>query len=210
MWHRSDITSSTPYPRDKLVHELFEVQVERAPDAIAVAYEGGELTYRQLNERANQLARHLVAKGIQARDYVPVLMPRSVHMLIAQVAVLKCGGVYVPLDPAIPVQRQALVFSDCAARHVITTESVGLEQLGDDEIRRQFQSLRWISCASLSESLEQLPCGNLNLPLERPRSMYVMYTSGSTGTPKGVMVPHHAVNRLVIKNGYAQIESSDC
>src|SRR5882757_5443661 len=140
MSSRSDMSMAN-YPRDKLIHELFEEQVKRTPHAVAVVYDGQSLTYAQLNERANQLARYLVAQGAQPGDYIPVLMPRSLHMLIAQIAVLKCGGVYVPVDPGLPVQRQAFLLRDCAARHMLTDRHVPMEQQ-DEQI--ELESVHWI------------------------------------------------------------------
>jgi amino acid adenylation domain-containing protein/thioester reductase-like protein len=193
------------YPQEKLIHALFEEQVERTPHAVAVIWDSDSLayvrlTYAELNARANQVARYLVAQGVQAGEYIPILMPRCLELLIAQIAVLKSGGVYVPVDPAVPAERQAFVIRDCAARHVLTDQEICAEIARD---------VHWINCATLVGTIRELPDGNLALPLESPRAAYVMYTSGSTGVPKGVVVPHHAVNCLVLNN-YAQIVSSDC
>jgi amino acid adenylation domain-containing protein len=190
------------YPHDRLIHELFENQVEQTPDAIAVFNEGQPLTYAVLNGKANQLARYLRGQGLQRGDYIPILMPRCVQMLIAQLAVLKCGGVYVPVDPAQPIERQAFMIQDCGARLLLSTGAAPVElELG---------SLRWIDCNALAGSVAELPRDDLLLGMETPSSpAYLMYTSGSTGTPKGVIIPHRAVNRLAINGGYAQIERSD-
>jgi amino acid adenylation domain-containing protein len=131
-------------------------------------------------------------------------------MLIAQLAVLKVGCAYVPVDPKWPMERQRFVIEDCGARWILhdggegrSVWEAGVPQREDGGI------VQWIDCARLSGSGE-LPRDNLGIKLSALLPAYVMYTSGSTGMPKGVVVPHRAVNRLVINNGYAQIEPTDC
>src|SRR5579885_1411810 len=111
--------TDSPFPQDKLIHELFEMQVARTPEAIAVVCEGTSLTYWDLNRRANQLAHYLRNRGIQPGDYVPILMDRSLMMIIAQLAVLKCGGAYVPLDSAVPWKRLEFLIRACKARWLL-------------------------------------------------------------------------------------------
>ena len=107
------------YPREKLIHELFEEQVERTPHAVAVIYEDQSLTYAEVNARANQWARYLTEQGVTPGQLIPILMPRSLQMLIAQLAVLKSGAAYVPIDPEFPIERQAFILRDCGARCVL-------------------------------------------------------------------------------------------
>ena len=186
---------------DQLIHELFEEQVERTPDALAVVYEGASLTYGELNAKANQMARYLRKQGAQIGEYVPVLMPRCLQLLIAQVAVLKSGSVFVPVDPKSPVERQKFMIQDCGARRILADRA--------DCSELKHTSLQWIHCADAAGAIGELPEGNLRLRMGAPPA-YVMYTSGSTGTPKGVIVPHRAVSSLVINSEYAQIETTDC
>ena len=194
--------TAAPYPNDRVSHALFEEQVRRAPDALAVVYVQERLTYAELNSRANRLARFMRAQGVAAGHYVPVMMTRSLQMLIAHLAVLKCGAVYVPMDPELPLERRAFMLNDCAAATLITDGGArdGLEQ----------SVSTWIDCATAQRDIEQQSDANLDVPLSAEAPAYVMYTSGSTGVPKGVVVPHRAVNRLVINNGYFDIEASDC
>ena len=194
--------TQAPYPQQKRIHELFESQARSTPQAVAVIYEGDSLTYAELNAKANQLARYLKQQSVRRGDYVPIVMPRCLEMLIGQLAVLKSGGVYVPTDPALPLERQLFIIQDCGARCVLGngTHPGGVPQ-----------SLRWIDCAAAAREITQLQA--TNLPPEQGTPIlpaYVMYTSGSTGLPKGVVVPHHAVNRLVINNRYARIDPTDC
>ena len=192
--------TTAAYPNDKLIHELFEEQVERTPDATAVVYEQEQLTYAELNSRANQLAHHLRAQGVQSGECVPVCMSRSLVMVVAQLAILKMGCTYVPIDLDLPAERQAFMMGDCSARWVIASEP---------SPEWMPAVVRWMDVAQDSSAIEHcsaddLRCDNSGAPA------YVMYTSGSTGAPKGVLVPHRAVVRLVINNGYAQIDPSDC
>jgi amino acid adenylation domain-containing protein len=194
--------TAAEFPRDRRVHELFEECVVAAPNAVAVVCELGTLTYAELNRRANQLARWLLARGSEPGDCVPVAMARSGHMLIVQIAILKIGSVYVPIDPELPAERLAFMIRDCKARRILADRPMpaGLS----------IDPAQWLECTTYSDEVELQPGGNLLLPIGASVAAYVMYTSGSTGAPKGVIVPHRAVNRLVINNGYAHITAADC
>ncbi|MQX16892.1 AMP-binding protein, partial [Sinorhizobium terangae] len=186
------------YPSYLCVHELFEQQVRRAPDAVAVIHEDERLSYGELNARANRLAHHLIGLGVKPGDSVATMLDRSVSLVVAQLAILKAGGVYVPIDRALPSARQEWLIADCAARLVLS------ESDDRDLVKATIPVL----------PIEPLIAGtkssvDLGLALSADAAAYVMYTSGSTGLPKGVVVPHRAVNRLVISNGYAKIDAGD-
>jgi amino acid adenylation domain-containing protein len=190
----------TPYPRNRLLHELFEEQSSRTPDSIAVTCEGRSLTYAQLNAAANRLARYLLRQGVEAGDYVPLFMRRSIPMLVAQLAVLKSLGTYVPLDPDLPAMRLSFMISDTRACLILTDgRSSNPPQEG----------VRFVDCEAASDFIATLSDENLGLQPVHAPAAYVMYTSGSTGQPKGVVVPHHAVTRLAIQNNYAHIHEDD-
>ncbi|QPB24417.1 amino acid adenylation domain-containing protein (plasmid) [Rhizobium sp. 007] len=186
------------YPSERCVHELFEAQVQRAPDAVAVVHEDETLSYGELNARANRLAHHLIALGVKPGDSLATMLDRSVSLVVAQLAILKAGGVYVPIDRALPSARQEWLIADCAARLVLSESDDG------DLVEATIPVL----------PIEPLMVGtgasaDLGIALSADAAAYVMYTSGSTGLPKGVVVPHRAVNRLVISNGYAKIDAGD-
>ena len=193
--------TASAYPRERLVHQLFEDVVERAPEATAVICDRQPLTYAGLNRKANQLAHYLIGAGLKVGEYVPVLMSRSIEIVVAQLAVLKSGGVYVPVDPDLPAERQAFVIRDCGAHRVLASQSGPAPNSG---------AVQWIDYGQLAAKLDSCPTENPRVDLSQPPPAYVMYTSGSTGIPKGVVVPHRAVNRLVINSDYAQIEPRDC
>lgn len=190
------------YPREKLIHEVFEERVEQAPLAPAAMYEDESITYAALNTLANRLARQLRSQGLTAGELVPICMSRSIGMLVAQLAVLKCGGVYVPMDSEMPAERLAFMIRDCSARRIIVDGSPPTGLAIDD--------VQWIDYSAAVALASEHGAGNLGLSLQSSAPAYVMYTSGSTGTPKGVVVPHSAVTRLAINNGYAQISATDC
>jgi amino acid adenylation domain-containing protein len=193
--------TKVPYPHERLIHEVFEGNASRNPEAMAVVHGSQRLTYAELNAKANQLARHLRSEGVQAGDYIPVHMPRGLQLLIAQVAILKSGGVYVPIDPDLPEERKSFILKDCRAHRILLD--------GHDSIGSELENLRYIDCRQVFEASAILS-DNLGLQLDPLHPAYVMYTSGSTGIPKGVITPHRAVNRLAVNNGYTEIERVDC
>ena len=185
--------TSAAYPREKCIHELFEEQVRRTPDAVALVYEEEQLTYAQLNARANQLAHHLMRQGVRAGEYVGVLLERSVELVIGELAVLKCGAAYVPLDVELPEARQALLLKDCGIRVMLSSSRLGVSTPA---------AVRRVNVDELSFS-DAVAAANSAMGLPSESIAYVMYTSGSSGEPKGVLVPHRAISRLVLNNGYA-------
>src|SRR5262249_28874638 len=114
--------SARAYPQDQRVHELFERQVQRTPDAMAVVYEGEALSYAQLNGRANQLARYLRKQGVVADQLVGICVERSVEMVVGLLGILKAGGAYVPLDPSYPAERLGYMLGDAAPRVLLVQE----------------------------------------------------------------------------------------
>jgi arthrofactin-type cyclic lipopeptide synthetase C len=190
--------TETDYPGEQCVHELFEARAEKRPDAIAVVHGDEELTYYDLNARANRLAHRLRELGVRPETRVAIRLQRSIELVVAQLAVLKCGAAYVPIDPSFPEERQVFMAGDCEARGLITTRQARLpEGLTAQRIN--------IEEVSEDESLTD----NLNLRLSSEMAAYVMYTSGSTGQPKGVMAPHRAIGRLVLNCGYADFNRDD-
>ncbi len=169
------------------VHRMVEAQVERTPDAIAVELAGQRLTYRELNERANQLARHLRTLGVGPEVATGILMERAPDLIVAVLAVLKAGGAYVPLDPAAPLSRLQMILRDSGARVLLTEQTLAaLSETAGSQVQIVAVDVERVQLATLStENLEDFATPD-NLA-------YVIYTSGSTGTPKGVAVQHRSL-----------------
>jgi amino acid adenylation domain-containing protein len=184
-WNATEV----PYPQEILLHQLFEAQVERSPDAVAVRFEEASLTYRELDLYAGRLAGWLRANGVGPEVVVGVLLDRSLEMVVALYAVLKAGGAYLPLDPSYPRERLSFFVEDAAPRMVLTTS--GLADLLPEGTR----------AVRLDTEAEALSAGSGERPevLTRPDGLaYVIYTSGSTGRPKGAMNAHRGiVNRIL-------------
>ncbi|HEX3555462.1 MAG TPA: amino acid adenylation domain-containing protein [Thermoanaerobaculia bacterium] len=179
---------------DRCLHELFEAQAARTPDRIAVTCDGRELSYAQLNARANRLARHLRAQGVAADGLVGICLERSPELIVALLAVLKAGGAYVPLDPEYPLERLAYMLGDAAPRVLLTQPGVA----GD--LRRHAPMVIDLEAGDREEPQATAAGSPQNLGLcSTPDNLaYVIYTSGSTGLPKGVMVRHRSIaNRLL-------------
>jgi amino acid adenylation domain-containing protein len=195
--------TASPYPADQCVHQLFEAQAALTPKAIAVVQEGEELSYADLNARANQLARYLRALGVSTESRVAVCMERRPYLIVGLLGVLKAGGTYVPLDPHNPPDRLSFMLKDCTPA-VLLADPAGRRALPD----------YGAPCLDLtdSEPWSAMPTTNLDLARIGPTPSdlaYIIYTSGSMGWPKGVAVPHRAVICLVMNNNYADIAPND-
>ncbi|MFJ4348947.1 non-ribosomal peptide synthase/polyketide synthase [Pseudomonas sp. NPDC089401] len=182
------------YPREHAVHTLFGTHAALSPDAIAVVHGDRQYSYAELDQCANRLAHHLLALGVQPGERIALLLPRSFELLAAQLAASKCAAVYVPLDSNAPAERQAFIVDDSQARVLLTLSHE--PRLGQ-ALRVELDRL----------DLDASPCHAPGLAVAAGSTAYIMYTSGSTGTPKGVQVPHRAIARLVINNGFAEFDS---
>ncbi|WP_459501588.1 amino acid adenylation domain-containing protein [Bacillus sp. C1] len=188
------------YPRDKTIHELFEQQVENTPEHTALVLGNDSVTYRELNQRANQLAHYLCKNGIKPGALVGIAMERSIDLYVGMLAILKSGGAYVPLDPNYPKERLAYLFTDSQIPLLLTHEKL-LSMLPD-------YSGQIICLDQEREQIREEEKTNLLLSGSGDDLAYVMYTSGSTGKPKGVSIVHRGVVRLVKENDYAQLDES--
>jgi amino acid adenylation domain-containing protein len=173
------------YPKNKCIHELFENQVEKTPEAVAVVVEDQQLTYRALNNRANQLAHYLRKLGVGPNAFVGICLQRSLEMVVALLGVLKAGGTYLPLDSSYPEARLGYMLKDSGAAVLLTSPELSqrLAQYGGQTIclDREWQEIGSESTANLPDDADENDFA------------YVIYTSGSTGDPKGVMIPHSAI-----------------
>ncbi|PHM39382.1 Amino acid adenylation [Xenorhabdus mauleonii] len=192
--------TETVYPDQLSIHQLFERQVEKTPTATALIAGNKTLSYAQLNARANQLAHKLIKQGIVPTDHVVILLERSIELVVAQLAILKAGAVYIPIDPNVPDERKHWLINDCLAKLLLTDTQT------DIPVDLDISLIRLSEGTDISKGAEDL---NPDLMCSSAVPAYIMYTSGSTGTPKGVIVPHRAVVRLVINNGYIEIEADD-
>ena len=177
--------TSTDYPRTQCIHQIFEQQVEQNPDAVAIVHGNEQLTYLELNTRANQLAHHLKSFGVGPEVLVGICLERSLEMVVAMMGILKAGGAYVPLDPEYPPERLAFILSD-------TQPPVLLTQLSF--MGRLPEQVDQIICLDAAwATIEQEKGTNPTAETDASNQAYILYTSGSTGKPKGVMIPHAAI-----------------
>ncbi|MFA1627698.1 amino acid adenylation domain-containing protein, partial [Rhizobium mongolense] len=183
------------YPSDLCIHELFEAQVQKAPDAVALVFEEQSICYGELNAQANRLAHHLIALGVKPDQPVAICVERSPAMVVGVLAILKAGGAYVPLDRAYPSGRLRQVLDDAAPR-LLLCDAAGRAALGPDAIG----DLKAIDLDAATSAWAELPASDPDphaLGLTPSHLAYVIYTSGSTGTPKGVMVEHQNLVNLI-------------
>ncbi len=176
------------YPQDKCIHHLFEAQVGRTPDAVAVVFEHQQLTYAELNVRANQLAHYLQSLGVEPDVLVGICVERSLEMIVGLLGILKAGGAYVPLDPEYPTERSRFILEDAQVDLLLSQQHLA-EKLPEHQARVVYLDTNWSKIADNSESNPLNGATSINLA-------YVIYTSGSTGQPKGVLVNHANVVRL--------------
>ncbi len=173
------------YPRRACIHELFEAQAERTPEAIALEWETGRLTYREVNERANRIAHYLRTLGIGPEVPVAICLERSPELIVGVLAILKAGGAYVPLDPSYPQERLAFMLEDTAAPVLLTTRRLSGD-LSSREIHPVFLD-------EVDAIVADQPHADLIGAAHPDNAAYIIYTSGSTGQPKGVVVEHRNV-----------------
>ncbi|AFZ28126.1 amino acid adenylation enzyme/thioester reductase family protein [Cylindrospermum stagnale PCC 7417] len=189
------------YPQDKCIHQLFAEQVERTPKAVAVVFEGKQLTYQELNARANQLAHHLQSLGVGPEVLVGICVERSLEMIVGVLGVLKAGGAYVPLDRGYPSERLAYMLEDSSVP-VLLTQAHLSEEFSQYSAHTICLDSDWVKIAHQVKS-------NPTSDVTPDNLAYVIYTSGSTGQPKGVTVPHRAVNRLLLNTNYINLQCQD-
>jgi len=198
-WNRT----ATPYPHDKTIHTLFEQQVAHTPDEVAVTYEDDELTFGELNARANQVANRLRNLGVGRDALVGLCVERSVDLLVGLFGILKAGGAYLPLDPSYPPARLAHMLVDSQAS-VVVTASADTRRPAAINARAVVEQLRsevesgWtvVDLRAERHALAALPTVNLQHSTQSRDLAYVIYTSGSTGRPKGVMISHRSALHL--------------
>ncbi|KAF9995974.1 hypothetical protein BGZ79_010306, partial [Entomortierella chlamydospora] len=187
-------STTAPYPQNLFVHQLFETKVEESPNAIAVVYEDQEMSYSELNARANSLAHHLIDLRVKPDSLVGICVARSPLMLVALLAVLKAGGAYVPLDPSYASDRLNHILVD-ASPSVLVSDGSAIDSI-DSSI---LQSMKVVNPNVVLKE----PTNNPIIPGLKPNHLaYVIYTSGSTGKPKGVMIEHYGVMNLAMSRPF--------
>jgi amino acid adenylation domain-containing protein len=221
--------TAADYPKDSCIHELFESQVERTPETIAVEFEGKQLTYRELNSRANQLAHYLQGLGVGPEKLVGICVDRSLEMVVGLLGILKAGGAYVPLDPGYPRERLRFMFEDAGISLLLTQERIiedrRLKPVLSPSTKFRIDSAEGIedsdSRSSILDSQMKMVCldtaweiiareseQNLSSEVKSNNLAYVIYTSGSTGRPKGVQIQHRSVVNCLFSVGQ-QIKLSE-
>ena len=184
---------SKPSTSNTLI-DLFEEQVSNHPDNTALIFKGEKLSYRQLNERANQLAHYLKLKGVKEETLVPLYILRSIDMIVAILGILKAGGAFVPIDPNYPTQRVKFMLEDIGVSPVVTSFECKAKLLS---IAGQ---LDLISIDGDRELIERMPSKSPANKVEPHHLAYIIYTSGSTGNPKGVMVEHKSIFNYLLNS----------
>ncbi|MCK4258972.1 MAG: amino acid adenylation domain-containing protein, partial [Halanaerobiales bacterium] len=182
----------------KTIHQLFEEQVAKTPDNIALIYKDQKMTYQELNQKANQLARVLKNKQVKSEQFVGIMVERSFEMIIGLLGILKAGGAYLPIDPEYPTERIEYMLKDTDAK-ILLTSGYQLNELNFDGVNITLDDL----------NLDSLD--NHNLEEYEPNNLaYIIYTSGSTGKPKGVMIEHNSIfNTLTWRSNYYQFDEND-
>jgi amino acid adenylation domain-containing protein len=182
--------TSVAYPSDACVNNLFEMQAERVPNAVAVLQDDKSISYRELDQRADKLAHYLQTLGVKAETFVGVFMNRSIDTVVGLLGIMKAGGAYLPLDPDFPQDRLAFMLEDSATA-IILTQSELLESLPPHNAKVVVLDQEWDRIGLTPDYIPESVARSVNLA-------YLMYTSGSTGKPKGVQIPHGAVVNFLL------------
>jgi len=188
------------YPRDKTIIELFEKQVKETPNNTAVIFEEQKLTYKELNEKSNQLARFLLDNNVNIGDIVCILLDKSLEMIVSVLAILKVGGTFLPIDINYPKERIDYIINDSKAKILLTTQNL---------INKANDTVQVLNVELDNTKYLQYSNENVNVGYNSDNLAYVMYTSGSTGNPKGVMVTHKNVLRLVKNNKFITFSKNE-
>ncbi|NOQ24319.1 MAG: amino acid adenylation domain-containing protein, partial [Bacteroidales bacterium] len=173
------------YPKDKTIHRLFEEQVEKTPDNVALVYEGKEMSYRELNTKANQLAHLINTKGIKSGSIVGIMQDTSFELIIGIIGILKSGGAYLPIDPMIPQSRKQFILDNSQSDIFLSSST--------DEFQPEIKEIIYLD----SENTYQGILKNPQHVTDSSCPCYVLYTSGSTGVPKGVVIEHRSVVNFI-------------
>ncbi|MDW3191885.1 MAG: amino acid adenylation domain-containing protein [Cytophagales bacterium] len=178
--------TTVDYPKDKTIVDLFEAQVEKTPDHIAVVYQQQRLTYRELNQKANQFASYLIKQGVSATNIVAVKIDRSAELIVGILAIMKASGTYLPIDASNPEKRTRQILQDSGAKLLVTTTN------------HEFTYDKDFSAIGIEQEEVQFESNdNVHLNIDPSNSAYIIYTSGSTGKPKGVIISHRSVVNLI-------------
>jgi aspartate racemase len=196
--------TGTDYPRHSCIHQLFEQQAERRPQATALRFREQQMTYEQLNRRANQVAHCLRRLGVGPGVMVGTLLERSLEMVVGLLGILKAGGAFVPLDANYPAERLAFMASDTKSPVMLAQSSVMQNRAGQN-----WSAATMVRLDADTPDLNSEACDNPVHVNTAENLAYVMYTSGSTGRPKGVMVNHRAVVRLVRNTNYVDLSEQE-
>jgi amino acid adenylation domain-containing protein len=177
------------YPKNKTISQLFETQVDKTPEGVALIYDRKELTYQGLNEKSNQLAHYLRRQGVKTETLIGICCERSIEMIVGILGIIKAGGAYVPMDPTYPRDRLRYILHDSNIPILLT----------QSHLQGLFSDLKvlQINMDKLATVVSNEKTHNLNLIVESTNLFYVIYTSGSTGNPKGVMIQHQSVINIV-------------
>ena len=193
--------TKTEYPSDKTICQLFETQVEQTPNNIAIRFENKQLSYRELNQRANQMAHYLKSLGVKQGEFIGICIERSLEMFIGLLGILKAGGAYVPLEPTYPQERLDLMLADSQVSILLTQQQL-VEKFSDHSIQ--------VVCLDTDyQVIDRESKYNLTNNVGAHNLAYIIYTSGSTGKPKGVAVPHRGVVRLLLNTNYVKFKPDD-
>lgn len=193
--------NQTPYPRDSSIVEVFEKIVKKYPQNIALRFDSVKVGYEKLNEDANRLANYLIKIGVKKNEYVGISLDKSIDLIVGIIAILKAGGIYVPIDASYPNERKHFMVNDTKIKVLIIQEDFISQYSNFD--------LKFVCINKIQHELKKFSLNNLNIKIDPLDGAYVNYTSGSTGKPKGVEVLNRGVLRLVLNTNWIEVSIED-